>query len=1267
MKSPLFYLSYLLRKLWTLSAIVLVTLAVLLSVLRYALPQMDNKKHWLEDYISQEYGADLKIGSISADWKGFGPAIVLRNVSLNNQSDSPIQLNIEETQIELDFWASLVSRKVHSQRFNLNGLTLSLDIPRLEAAGSDYPVVDALRELFLEQLQRFSVNDSDLFLATDKERQHIQIQQLSWLNQDLRHQGVGMMRVEELASNSARFILDLRGGSENLQGIFYADARDLDISPWLQEFNPSQRQVASARLNFTFWADIRDSYPVAVQANLSDSQFSWLGKPEQTLALQGGIFTARPAKQGWNFALQDLQLLTNNKDKLHLSLIGNHRNDGVTLRSANLNVNELLPALAPFMEDEDFSRLQAMAPHADLSELAFYMDPRQFAATLSFTQLTLAETRHVPGVTALQGRLDWYDDQASIEVSGLGGELQTDSLLGHVLPYDSLYGRLYLRRDEQDLTVTLPRLEFVSETLSFIQAMEYRQADDFLSLATQIKPMQVQQAKRLFSADLMGEQTKRYLDRALIEGDITSAALLWYGQPAAFPFGKGQGIFQAAVTVNDSEFSFDADWPSLTELDMQLLFENEGLWMQSSQGKLRQLSVGQVNAVIPSLTEGATLSIDIQAQASGPAVTDLMLNSELAGSVGAALTQLQVKDNLDADVNLSIPLSGENVVASGKVRFRGNPVHIPSLNLDVASLHGQLSFRNDQISASDLQGQIFGQPLTIDLKGQQRDDYETRIQLRGQWDLSALLASKLPAMQDYLTGQAPWQADLDLILPEEGYRYEFALTSSMEPIVSTLPPPFAKPAGRSLPLHLDVSGDSQVSNVRMQLGNGARFNGLLPHQEMRFSRAHLALGESSFAGMGNGFSVSANLPTIRVEAWHQVLGDLLGEIPTGQGSLLPAPERIFVSTDKLELLGLTLDKAEVQVKHSDLAWLASINSEQSRAELELAHDWLGRGIRINADYLNLPEWQDQDLQQKPDLSDLPPVILECKRCRYQQYDLGRVSLKLDRASHGMHIDRLDIQRTGSRLSATGDWYIGADSNSTRMRGRFESDDFGDLLRDFEFDAGVRDSAARMDFDLSWQQAPYQFNFASLNGDVDWRLSDGYLTEVSDKGARLFSILSLESLVRKLTLDFRDVFAKGFFYDEMQGTFQIADGRVHTQDTSIDGAAGKMLLAGYTDLNNKTLNYKIGFTPKVTSSLPVILAWMVNPATAIAAYALDEVLTSAKVISNIEYSLSGTLDSPVLEELGRDSREVQLPAKVQPPVNTQPDAAIQYEDKEQSNG
>ncbi|MEC9170892.1 MAG: AsmA-like C-terminal region-containing protein, partial [Pseudomonadota bacterium] len=59
---------------------------------------------------------------------------------------------------------------------------------------------------------------------------------------------------------------------------------------------------------------------------------------------------------------------------------------------------------------------------------------------------------------------------------------------------------------------------------------------------------------------------------------------------------------------------------------------------------------------------------------------------------------------------------------------------------------------------------------------------------------------------------------------------------------------------------------------------------------------------------------------------------------------------------------------------------------------------------------------------------------------------------------------------------------------------------------------MKDSSANVAFDITWPNAPMDFGFEKLNGNVEWSLSDGYLTELSDKGSRIFTLFSLNSLV-----------------------------------------------------------------------------------------------------------------------------------------------------------
>ena len=93
----------------------------------------------------------------------------------------------------------------------------------------------------------------------------------------------------------------------------------------------------------------------------------------------------------------------------------------------------------------------------------------------------------------------------------------------------------------------------------------------------------------------------------------------------------------------------------------------------------------------------------------------------------------------------------------------------------------------------------------------------------------------------------------------------------------------------------------------------------------------------------------------------------------------------------------------------------------------------------------------------------------------------------------------------------------------------------------------------------------------------------------------------------------------------------------------------MEINGTVNLVSSELNYQIFYIPKVTSSLPVIVAWMVNPPSGLAALLIDRVLHDAQVISRLEYRITGTIEQPLVEEVARDSRDVEIPLQqLKPP-------------------
>ena len=442
----------------------------------------------------------------------------------------------------------------------------------------------------------------------------------------------------------------------------------------------------------------------------------------------------------------------------------------------------------------------------------------------------------------------------------------------------------------------------------------------------------------------------------------------------------------------------------------------------------------------------------------------------------------------------------------------------------------------------------------------------------------------------------------------------------------------------------------------------------MQHDTQRLSRAHLSLGKREPAPSADEFIIDVNLPQVDFLAWFDVIRQQLDASSTQpENGFFPPLTQVRGTVAQLDVApGVRLHNTVFDARHQPEQWQLQLNGTELASRWQFSHNWQQQGISAAFDYLHLPVDDTASVSEEATevteklaltaqrwLLELPPLTLTCADCSIGNYRFGKVTAKANSTAQRWQLSELSANYKKHRLNLQGFWLDDGQAGYSEFTGELQSPNIGAMLEEFQLTSAIAGSNADIKFALNWPGAPNQYAVADLSGTVNYALGDGSLTEVSDQGSRLFSIFSLDSLVRKLRLDFRDVFAKGFFYNKMSGNLAISKGVAQTSDASIDGVPGNLQIQGYADLVSKKLDYQMAFSPKVTSSLPVIIAWMVNPATGLAALALDEVFQSAEVISKINFTVTGSFDQPVVTEVNRHSTEIPVPVRV-----AQPEAIIQ---------
>ena len=1304
--------AYLLKKFWLLLAVLLVLFALVLSAARYALPHIEHNKHLLENYINEQYGVNLSIQSVHAVWQRNGPSIVLNSVSLAKNDASPVALDIRQIYVELDFWESLRHQLISSTRFELRGLKLDIDADRLSGGDkNNFPVVNALERLFLEQLQSFSLEDGVVSVTHLNETNSFDIESLSWNNHEERHQGLGQLKVADLAANSASFIIDITGTREEFNGVFYAKAEELDISPWVSDLIKTKRPLAQSRANFEVWTNFSQSEVTSVQAELSESLLEWgSGRAKTVTGIRGGSLQALPNDEnrqgGWNVRVDQLVLNSSN-ETLTTDLIGSISANGDALINTvkPVQINPFLLLLPLFMDDTSEEEIRGLNPKGELATLQIQWHNGQPSLAAKVLDLQWDKTDKVPGLSSLDADFFWYKNNGAIYLESADSLLSANGVIKKDVNINLFKSQFYIypeQIDSEDKQWVVKGSDMLlnSDAVTLHPQFKLNTSTGFMSLYVDVSPLALNEVSSLFPSSLMGTNTDKYLTRAFTgEGEIANARVLWHGRTSDFPFDDNTGIFQAYVDIEQGDFLFAPDWPALNNLDLSLYFVNNALVMESPSATLAGMKISDMSAAIPSFSPDARLIIYANGTGTGNALTALMMDSSLKKSLGKVLNEdVQIGGPLTADIKLDIPFKGKDVVASGTAHLSNNPVFVATTNMLFDKASGEVSFVNGDIDASGLQAQFLKQPVNLSLSGRQGDTYDLNVELGGRWHVHPLANYVNTDLTEYIDGESDWNTTVQLSLSNSGFNYTANLTADLTATQSVLPAPFDTPAGSSLPLLITSKGDSKASNVEASLGDNIRFDGVLPHKEMQFSRAHLALGESDIANIGTGFSISANLAQADVQEWFTTINMLLSgkgkdtstavaktnaqssiqSNESKKANLFGTPSRIFAKADKLNFAGHSIKDAQLSATERNKDWILDLASPQARATIRINSDLDEQGIEINADYLSLEKpvetggttiagsesgvelatnsampSEEGESPYNIDPNTLPPIYFYCQSCGVHGIDLGEITLDIAKEENGLAIRQLLVKSDETNVTATGYWkHMGGEIQSA-LNGTLTSPDVGQMLKEYGVESGIKDSSANVAFDITWPNAPMDFGFEQLNGNVEWSLSDGYLTELSDKGSRIFTLFSLNSLVRKLSLDFRDVFAKGFFYDDMGGTLSIVDGKAYTDDTEIDGGAGEIEITGFTDLNTGGLNYNVSFAPNVTGNLPFLVYFLATPPTALAALAIDQVLTSAKVISNVNYRVTGTIKDPKFDEVERNSKDISLPAQNAPvPANPQ---------------
>jgi uncharacterized protein YhdP len=273
--------------------------------------------------------------------------------------------------------------------------------------------------------------------------------------------------------------------------------------------------------------------------------------------------------------------------------------------------------------------------------------------------------------------------------------------------------------------------------------------------------------------------------------------------------------------------------------------------------------------------------------------------------------------------------------------------------------------------------------------------------------------------------------------------------------------------------------------------------------------------------------------------------------------------------------------------------------------------------------------------------ELPRLIdISAETFSYASHELGAVAATLSAEGNGLRINSLSLNAPEARLEGNG-WLSASSRRATELSLKLEAKDTGRMLNRLGVPDGIQGGAASIFGNLSWMGRFEDFQMANLNGRLNLDMKKGRFTRMDPGVGRLLGVLSLQSLPRRVTLDFGDVFSSGFAFDSIAGDVHIERGVLYLPALQINGPSAKVLMNGKVDTVAQTQNLRLLVEPRLEGSAALAGALLGGPVVGLGALVASKVLQDplAKAAS-FEYMVTGSWTEPTVTKMSRQQPSVQ---------------------------
>ena len=917
-------------------------------------------------------------------------------------------------------------------------------------------------------------------------------------------------------------------------------------------------------------------------------------------------------------------------------------------RASYLNLDDL-KLLQPWLTGEQEDTLRTFDPSGVVRNLVATIsdidsDASRFNVSAELDRIGIADAPGRPGMRGFSGLVRANRSGGRLEIDATDLEVHVPEYLPEVVAIDQADGTMIWRNSSSRTTILSDSIAISSEVFhsqSNVQLVLNKDGSSpEIDLASTWSISDVARAKRYIPKKGLKPKLYEWFQMALVSGAITRGTTTLNGPLDKFPFDGGEGRLLMEASVRNMTFKYHQAWPATEQSDMEVILDNTRLYTTRNRSVSAGIPVINANVDIPDLRD-PVLSIESFSASSLEDIREFSTQSPIAEVFGGQLDRVAVSGDASFTLNLTVPLKRERVQEFefvARVRSNNGTLAIEGFNPPITDLIGEVTIERERIESEGLAARFLGEEVSISLARSDDPQFTVVATALGTVTAEGIVNDLGAALEGLVSGATPYQARI--LFPSGKVETKSPLTIQIDTdltgLAIELPEPVGKPAESTLQVYGDIRfmpGGEVIQSAGFAENRAAwqlAFNH--PEESWDFDRGVVTLGGDVMESADTrGLHIRGTTGVVRLQDWLSLSRS--GEKKVGAAARIRS---IDLVVDDLYLIGQHLKGHHVRVDRSALDWLVQLDGEDIVGSVFVPYDFNGdRAMVLEMERLRLPG-DDTEIESEARLDPrkLPSITVTAAEFAIGDRYLGAVEATLEKTENGLEAASITSKDETFEIAGTGGWLADDEDplgSHTFITATLTSTNVEQTMARLNYQPGIVSENMSVLFDLDWSGSPRADFFEVLDGEVQVRFGDGQLEEVDPGAGRMFGLMSIVELPRRLSLDFRDVFNKGFGFDTIAATFRIDDGRAYTCDLSLEGPAADIGIVGEVDLASRTYDQTAIVSANVGNTLPIVGAVVAGPQVAAALLIFSQIFKKPlQDIGQVYYAIGGSWDEPSIE-------------------------------------